>query len=77
MSEEAKKPEPAWIGNRMGRIAEALKGKSKGTFGAANAVKRLMAWSCACGWEGTSRELKAGPDGLACPLCGGGGLKPK
>jgi hypothetical protein len=61
----------------MGMTAQRMQGKSRGTFGAASPVKRLMAWSCACGWEGTSRELKAGPDGLACPMCGGGGLKAK
>jgi hypothetical protein len=71
--------EPGWIGraSRMGATAERLQGKSRGTFGAASAGKTLMAWSCACGWQGTSRELRAGMDGLACPLCGGGGLKAK
>ena len=34
-----------------------------------------MAWFCACGWEGSSQELKAGKNGLACPMCGGGELK--
>jgi hypothetical protein len=61
----------------MGLTAQRMQGKSKGTFGAASTVKHLMAWSCACGWAGTSRELNAGPKGLACPMCGGGGLKPK
>jgi hypothetical protein len=79
MSGDAKPREPAWIGklSRMGVTAERMQGKSKGTFGAANSGRRLFAWSCACGWQGTSRELKAGPDGLACPMCGGGGLRPK
>jgi hypothetical protein len=54
-----------------------MQGISRGTFGAASTVKTLMAWSCACGWQGTSRELKAGPEGLACPMCGGGGLRAK
>ena len=79
MSDDARKPEPRWIGrlSRMGVTAERMQGKSRGTFGAASAGKQLFAWSCACGWQGSSRELKAGSDGLACPLCGGGGLKPK
>jgi hypothetical protein len=82
VSDEPSKPrkfEPPWIGrlSRMGVTAERMQGKSRGTFGAASAVKQLMAWSCACRWQGTSRELKAGPEGLACPMCGGGGLKAK
>jgi hypothetical protein len=77
VSDDHHKLEPAWIGrlSRMGVTAQRMQGKSRGTFGAASTGKQLFAWSCACGWEGTSRELKAGPDGLACPLCGGGGLK--
>jgi hypothetical protein len=63
--------------SRMNVTAQGTQGKSRGTFGAASPGKTLMAWSCACGWQGTSRELKAGPGGLACPMCGGGGLKPK
>jgi hypothetical protein len=53
-----------------------MKQRRTGTLGAASEGKRVMAWSCACGWEGSSQELKAGRDGLACPVCGGGGLKP-
>jgi hypothetical protein len=59
--------------SRMNATAQRTQGKSRGTFGAASTVKTLMA----CGWQGTSRELKAGPEGLACPMCGGGGLKAK
>ena len=79
MNDNEKPREPRWIGrlSRVGRVAESLRGKSKGTFGATSEGKWLMAWSCACGWQGTSRELKAGPEGLACPLCAGGGLKAK
>jgi hypothetical protein len=79
VSDDAKPREPSWIGrlSRIGVTAERMQGKSRGTFGAASDGKRLFAWSCSCGWEGTSGELKAGPDGLACPLCGGGGLAPK
>jgi hypothetical protein len=78
MNDNEEPREPRWIGrlSQMGRVAESLRGKSQDTFGAASPVKQLMAWSCACGWQGTSRNLKAGPDGLACPLCGGGGLRP-
>jgi hypothetical protein len=80
VTDNTRKPEPAWIGRlsrRMGVAAQRMQGKSRGTFGPASTVKQLMAWSCACGWQGTSRDLKARRDGLACPLCGGGGLKPK
>ena len=38
----------------MGVTAEPMQGESRGTFDG----KRLMAWSCACGWHGTSRELR-------------------
>ena len=82
MSEPTTKPrravEPFWIGrhSRIGVTAGRMQGRSEGTFGAASAGKRLFAWACpSCGWEGNSRELKAGPDGLACPMCGGGGLR--
>jgi hypothetical protein len=61
MSDTSEKPrrEPSWIGrlSRMGATAERMQGKSRGTFGAASTGKQLFAWSCACGWEGTSREL--------------------
>ena len=79
MTDKTRKPEPAWIGrlSRIGVAAQRMQGKSRGTFGPASTVKQLMGWSCACGWHGTSRNLKAGPDGLACPTCGGNGLKPR
>jgi hypothetical protein len=79
VTENTRMPEPAWIDrlSRMGATAERMQGRSRGTFGAASKVKQLMAWSCACGWHGTSRDLKAERNGLACPLCGGGGLKPR
>src|SRR5918995_3576557 len=53
-----RKPEPPWLGrlSRMGETAQRMQGKSRGTFGAASTVKMLMEWSCACGWQGTSRE---------------------
>jgi hypothetical protein len=63
--------------SRIGVAAQRMQGKSRGTFGPASTVKQLMAWSCAWGWHGTSRNLKADPDGLACPTCGGNGLKPR
>ncbi|MDF3072276.1 MAG: hypothetical protein K0R38_7877 [Polyangiaceae bacterium] len=72
--EKTRKPD--WVSRsslRIGVTAEPMQGESRGTFD----DKRLMAWSCACGWHGTSRELNGGPDGLACPLCGGDGLKPR
>jgi Methylpurine-DNA glycosylase (MPG) len=58
------------------RRDDPAKQKRIGSLGAASEGKRLMAWSCACGWKGSSRDLKVGPDGLACPMCGAGGLKP-
>jgi hypothetical protein len=61
--------------SRVASVAQRMGQRPNGTFGAASEGKRLMTWSCACGWEGSSQELKAGPDGLACPMCGGGGLK--
>jgi hypothetical protein len=69
MNDNEKPREPRWIGrlSRMGVTAHRMQGKSKGTFGAASTVKQFMAWSCACGLQGTSRDLKAGPEGLACP----------
>ena len=74
MSADEKKPEPEWIG-RLSRMAAASSRMERtpegGTFGAASKGKRLIAWSCSCGWNGSSRDLKAGPDGLACPICGG------
>jgi hypothetical protein len=79
VTDDARKPEPAWI-TRLARESAAAEGmrrhKSKGTFGPASEGRQLMAWTCLCGWHGTSRELKAGPDGLACPLCGGA-VQPK
>jgi hypothetical protein len=73
--DDARKPEPPWIGklSRIGRTAQAMLGKSTGTFGAASAGRKLMAWACeSCAWSETSQELKAGADtGLACPMCGG------
>jgi hypothetical protein len=77
VSADEKKPEPKWISDlaRVASVAQRMERRSKGTFGAANKGKRLMAWFCACGWEGSSQELKAGQNGLACPMCGGGELK--
>jgi hypothetical protein len=79
MNDNEKPREPRWIRRlaRMGRVAETFRGKSQDTFGPASTVKQLMAWSCACGWQGTSRDLKPRRDGLACPMCSGGGLKPR
>ena len=79
MSDDERKPEPKWIGrlSRAATVAQRMDQRLKGTFGAASEGKRLMTWSCACGWEGSSQELKAGQNGLACPMCGGGGLKPR
>jgi hypothetical protein len=58
-----RKPEPPWLGrlSRMGETAQRMQGKSRGTFGAASTVKMLMEWSCACGWQGTSRESQGWP----------------
>ena len=78
MSADEKKPEPKWIG-RLSRMAAASSRMERtpegGTFGAANKGKRLTAWICACGWEGSSQELKTGQNGLSCPMCSGGELK--
>ena len=77
VSTNEKKPEPKWISDlsRMASVAQRMERRSKGTFGAANKGKRLTAWFCACGWEGSSQELKAGQNALSCPMCGGGELK--
>ena len=77
MSADEKKPEPKWISDlsRMASVAQRMERKTKGTFGAANKGKHLTAWFCACGWKGSSQELKAGQNGLSCPMCGGGELK--
>jgi hypothetical protein len=77
VSGNEKKPEPKWISDlsRMASVAQRMERRSKGTFGAANKGKGLRAWFCACGWEGSSQELKAGQNALSCPMCGGGELK--
>jgi DNA polymerase V len=74
---QMREPEPKWISDlsRMASVAQRMERRSKGTFGAANKGKRLKAWFCACGWEGSSQELKAGQNALSCPMCGGGELK--
>jgi hypothetical protein len=79
MTENEQKREPSWIGrlSRAATVAQRMKQRPNGTFGAASEGKRLLAWSCVCGWKGSSRELKAGPNGLSCPMCGGGGLQPR
>src|SRR5918994_7880282 len=76
VSADEKKTEPKWISDlsRVALVAQRMERRSKGTFGAANKGKRLTAWVCACGWEGSSQELKAGQNGLSCPMCGGGEL---
>jgi hypothetical protein len=78
VTDDEKKPELAWIGrlSHAATVATRMKQRRIGSLGAASEGKRLMAWSCACGWKGSSRDLKVGPDGLACPMCGAGGLKP-
>ena len=68
--EKTRKPD--WVSRsslRTGVTAEPMQGESRGTFDG----KRLMAWSCACGWHGTSRELNGGPDGLAVLSAGAAG----
>ena len=77
MSADEKKPEPKWISDlaRAASVAQRREPRSSGTFGAATKGKRLTAWVCACGWEGSSQELKTGQNGLSCPMCGGGELK--
>ena len=69
MSADEKKPEPKWISDlsRVASVAQRMERKTKGTFGAANKGKRLTAWFCACGWEGSSQELKAGPERALLP----------
>jgi hypothetical protein len=60
MADGVKTRKPAEVNRsslRTGVTAEPMQGESRGTFDG----KRLMAWSCACGWHGTSRELNAGP----------------
>jgi hypothetical protein len=80
MSDDAKPREPAWIGklSRIGHVAQAMQGRSRGTFGAASEGRSVTGWSCTCGWQGEARELhlERRTAALACPSCGeAGGLK--
>ena len=68
--------EPEWLTRlaQAGSEASAQKQRRErraGSLGAASEGKRLMSWTCTCGWTGTSQELKAGPSGVSCPACGG------
>jgi hypothetical protein len=72
----SKPNEPEWLTQlaRAGASAQAQKQHRDRRLcptGAASEGKRLMRWACPCGWAGSSRELKAGPDGICCPACGG------
>jgi hypothetical protein len=51
VSADEKKPEPKWISDlaRVASVAQRMERSSKGTFGAANKGKRLMAWVPAAG----------------------------
>ena len=67
--------EPEWLTRlaQAGTQASAQKQRRErrpGSLGAASEGKRLMLWTCNCGWNGTSQELKAGPSGVSCPECG-------
>src|SRR5829696_3921619 len=68
--------EPEWLTRlaQAGSEASAQKQRRErraGSLGAASEGKRLMSWTCTCGWTGTSQELKAGPSGVSCPACVG------
>jgi rubrerythrin len=68
--------EPAWLTRlaQAGSAASADKQRRErrtGSLGAANEGKRVTSWVCKCGWTGSSQELKAGPSGVSCPVCGG------
>jgi hypothetical protein len=73
---EDKPREPAWVTRlaRLGIAAERVKGdkRRQQSSGAASEGRRLVAWSCRCGWQGGAKDLKAGAGGLACPACGAG-----
>jgi hypothetical protein len=77
MSGDADKPkEPAWL-TRLAQVGSTAtlqkqqREKRTGSLGAASVGKNLMAWTCQCGWSGSSRELKVGGSGVCCPVCGG------
>jgi len=58
--------DPAWI-TRLASLASKAPAGHKAyrdsrwgnSKGAASEGKRLVAWTCACGWTGPARELKA------------------
>jgi hypothetical protein len=74
---DAPRKEPAWLTKLATVAAQAPANHQRyrnarlGSTGAANAGKRVTTWSCACGWSGSSQELKAGAGGVCCPACGG------
>jgi hypothetical protein len=63
MADGVKTRKPAEVNRsslRTGVTAEPMQGESRGTFDG----KRLMAWSCACGWHGPRASSTAGQMGL-------------
>ena len=62
MADGVKTRKPAEVNRSSLRsvTAEPMQGVSRGTFDG----KRLMAWSCACGWHGPRASSTAGQMGL-------------
>lgn len=76
-SDDTERPkEPAWL-TRLAQAGSSAtlqkqhREKRMGSSGAASEGKQLTAWTCGCGWSGSSRELKLAPSGICCPACGG------
>ena len=70
--------DPAWVTKLASLASKAPAGHKAyrdsrwgNSKGAASEGKHLVAWTCACGWSGPARELKAGASGVCCPACGG------
>ncbi len=70
--------DPAWITKLASLASKAPAGHKAyrdsrwgNSKGAASEGKRLVSWTCACGWTGPARDLKAGASGVTCPACGG------
>jgi hypothetical protein len=75
MNDNEKPREPAWI-TKLAQIVPMVSTRAHreqrlggGSSGAASAARHIVAWRCACGWQGETRELKIGAGGVICPIC--------